>query len=124
VPAVTELIIAEMLYLQYKDRSKPMYLYINSTGAPQTQQPPPGSSLSLFLLLWASCLAPSASLWGMRRNHGREMLLGRRATAAADAVPAGTTRADGETVGFETEGTAIYDTMCFVKNEVGRRLGV
>lgn len=29
----------------------------------------------------------------------------------------GTTRADGETVGFETEGTAIYDTMCFVKNE-------
>ena len=31
----------------------------------------------------------------------------------------GTTRADGETVGFETEGTAVYDTMCFVKNEVG-----
>ncbi|KAL4423092.1 hypothetical protein ABPG77_005897 [Micractinium sp. CCAP 211/92] len=61
VPAVTELIIAEMLYLQHKDRTKPMYLYINSTG---------------------------------------------------------TTRADGETVGFETEGTAIYDTMCFVKNEV------
>lgn len=61
VPAVTELIIAEMLYLQYKDRSKPIYLYINSTG---------------------------------------------------------TTRADGETVGFETEGTAIYDTMSFIKNEV------
>ena len=32
VPAVTELIIAELLYLQYKDRNKPMYLYINSTG--------------------------------------------------------------------------------------------
>lgn len=61
VPAVTELIIAEMLYLQSKDRVKPIYLYINSTG---------------------------------------------------------TTRADGETVGFETEGTAIYDTMCFIKNEV------
>ncbi|KAG7670724.1 putative ATP-dependent Clp protease proteolytic subunit-related protein 3, chloroplastic [Nannochloris sp. 'desiccata'] len=61
VPAVTELIIAEMLYLQYKDRTKPLYLYINSTG---------------------------------------------------------TTRADGETVGFETEGTAIYDTMSFIKNEV------
>lgn len=58
---MTELIIAEMLYLQYKDRSKPIYLYINSTG---------------------------------------------------------TTRADGETVGFETEGTAIYDTMSFIKNEV------
>lgn len=61
VPAVTELVICELLYLQYKDRSKPMYMYINSTG---------------------------------------------------------TCRADGETVGFETEGTAIYDTMCYVKNEV------
>eukprot|EP00891_Asterochloris_glomerata_P004179 jgi/Astpho2/4179/Aster-05146 len=61
VPAVTELIIAELLYLQYRDRTKPMFLYINSTG---------------------------------------------------------TSRADGETVGFETEGTAIYDTMCYVNNEV------
>jgi ATP-dependent Clp endopeptidase proteolytic subunit ClpP len=61
VPAVTELIIAELLYLQYKDRTKPVYLYINSTG---------------------------------------------------------TTRADGETVGFETEGTAIYDTISFIKNDV------
>ncbi|KFM22435.1 ATP-dependent Clp protease proteolytic subunit-related protein 3, chloroplastic [Auxenochlorella protothecoides] len=66
VPAVTELMIAEFMYLQYKDiqcvrAGKPIFLYINSTG---------------------------------------------------------TTRADGETVGFETEGTAIYDTMCFVKNEV------
>lgn len=32
VPAVTELIIAELLYLQYKDRNKPIFLYINSTG--------------------------------------------------------------------------------------------
>lgn len=61
VPAVSELIIAQLLYLQYTDAIKPIYLYINSTG---------------------------------------------------------TTRADGETVGFETEGTAIFDTMCYVKNEV------
>ena len=32
MPAVTELIVAELLYLQYKDRQKPIYLYINSTG--------------------------------------------------------------------------------------------
>ena len=32
VPAVTELIVAELLYLQYKDRQKPIFLYINSTG--------------------------------------------------------------------------------------------
>lgn len=63
VPAVTELIVAELLYLQYSDSSRPVYLYINSTG---------------------------------------------------------TTRADGETVGFETEGTAILDTMRYLKNEVRR----
>lgn len=32
VPSVTELLIAEFLYLQYEDDQKPMYLYINSTG--------------------------------------------------------------------------------------------
>lgn len=32
VPAVTELIMAELLYLQYEDAEKPVYMYINSTG--------------------------------------------------------------------------------------------
>ena len=32
VPSVTELILAELLYLQYDDPNKPIYLYINSTG--------------------------------------------------------------------------------------------
>ncbi|KAJ0047628.1 hypothetical protein Pint_15765 [Pistacia integerrima] len=32
VPSVTELILAEFLYLQYEDADKPIYLYINSTG--------------------------------------------------------------------------------------------
>ncbi|NEP56400.1 MAG: ATP-dependent Clp protease proteolytic subunit [Symploca sp. SIO2G7] len=32
VPAVTELIIAELLYLQYQDPDKPIRLYINSVG--------------------------------------------------------------------------------------------
>ncbi|GAQ87296.1 ClpP protease complex subunit Peptidase S14 [Klebsormidium nitens] len=61
VPAVTELIIAEILYLQWIDGQKPIHIYINSTG---------------------------------------------------------TARADGETVGMETEGFAIYDAMQNVKNEV------
>lgn len=29
---MTELILAEFLYLQYEDPKKPIYLYINSTG--------------------------------------------------------------------------------------------
>lgn len=61
VPAVTELIVSELLYLQYTDQNKPCYIYINSTGC---------------------------------------------------------TRADGEVVGFETEATAIYDTMKYIGNEV------
>ena len=61
VPAVTELLVAELLYLQYRDRSKPIYMYINSTGC---------------------------------------------------------SRADGETVGFETEAYAVYDTMMYVKNSI------
>ncbi|KAM7256877.1 hypothetical protein ACFE04_012618 [Oxalis oulophora] len=32
VPSVTELLLAEFLYLQYDDADKPVYLYINSTG--------------------------------------------------------------------------------------------
>eukprot|EP01018_Ginkgo_biloba_P035579 Gb_12676 [translate_table: standard] len=61
VPAVTELVIGELLYLQWLDPRQPTYVYINSTG---------------------------------------------------------TSRADGETVGMETEGFAIYDTMRQMKNEI------
>lgn len=32
VPAVTELLLAELLYLQYDDPRKPIYMYINSVG--------------------------------------------------------------------------------------------
>ncbi|GAV80495.1 CLP_protease domain-containing protein [Cephalotus follicularis] len=61
VPAVTELIIAELMYLQWMDPKQPIYLYINSTG---------------------------------------------------------TTRDEGETVGMESEGFAIYDAMMQLKNEI------
>lgn len=33
VPAVTELIVAELLYLNYENPDKPVYMYINSSGA-------------------------------------------------------------------------------------------
>ncbi|CAL5400552.1 unnamed protein product [Camellia sinensis] len=61
VPAVTELVIAELMYLQWMDPKEPIYIYINSTG---------------------------------------------------------TTRDDGETVGMESEGFAIYDAMMQLKNEI------
>ncbi|HAG82997.1 MAG TPA: ATP-dependent Clp protease proteolytic subunit [Cyanobacteria bacterium UBA12227] len=58
VPAVTELIVAQLLFLQYQDPDKPIKIYINSTG---------------------------------------------------------TSRYDGEPVGFETEAFAICDTMNYIK---------
>ncbi|XP_023645314.1 ATP-dependent Clp protease proteolytic subunit-related protein 3, chloroplastic [Capsella rubella] len=61
VPAVTELVVAELMYLQWLDPKEPIYIYINSTG---------------------------------------------------------TTRDDGETVGMESEGFAIYDSLMQLKNEV------
>ena len=54
VSAVTELVIAQILWLQFMDNKEPIHMYLNSTG---------------------------------------------------------TTRADGETVAFESEGMAIYDAM-------------
>eukprot|EP00239_Pterosperma_sp_CCMP1384_P008652 CAMPEP_0197857462 /NCGR_PEP_ID=MMETSP1438-20131217/30563_1 /TAXON_ID=1461541 /ORGANISM="Pterosperma sp., Strain CCMP1384" /LENGTH=171 /DNA_ID=CAMNT_0043473307 /DNA_START=418 /DNA_END=933 /DNA_ORIENTATION=+ len=38
VPAVTELILAEMLYLQFEDADKPIIFYINSTGTTKEGQ--------------------------------------------------------------------------------------
>jgi ATP-dependent protease ClpP protease subunit len=36
VPAVTELVISELLWLNYAAPDKPVYVYINSTGEPGT----------------------------------------------------------------------------------------
>ena len=33
VPAVTELVISELLWLNYSSRDKPVYLYVNSIGS-------------------------------------------------------------------------------------------
>ncbi|KAK7330826.1 hypothetical protein VNO77_25030 [Canavalia gladiata] len=38
VPAVSELLVAEFLHLQYDDYEKPIYLYINSTGTTKGNQ--------------------------------------------------------------------------------------
>ena len=32
VPAVTELMLAELMYLQYDNPTKPVFMYINSAG--------------------------------------------------------------------------------------------
>lgn len=51
VPSVTELILAEFLYLQYEDEEKPIYLYINSTGTTKVNRVFYVIQLSLELFL-------------------------------------------------------------------------
>ncbi|KAA8491374.1 putative ATP-dependent Clp protease proteolytic subunit-like [Porphyridium purpureum] len=50
VPAVTELIIAELLYLQYNDASKPIFMYINSTGTTNPDGSPAGFETEAFAI--------------------------------------------------------------------------
>ena len=50
VPAVTELIIAELLYLQYEDPDKPIKIYINSTGTSNYNGEPIGFETEAFAI--------------------------------------------------------------------------
>ena len=56
VPSVTELILAEFLYLQYDDADKPIYLYLNSTGTTKVRSPFPLLILEAILRL-SLCLS-------------------------------------------------------------------
>ena len=47
VAAVTELVVAELMYLQWMDPKAPIYIYINSTGTTRDD----GESVSSFLLV-------------------------------------------------------------------------
>lgn len=50
VPAVTELIIAELLFLQYEDPEKPIKIYINSTGTSYYNGEPVGFETEAFAI--------------------------------------------------------------------------
>eukprot|EP00580_Thalassiosira_gravida_P003235 CAMPEP_0201620956 /NCGR_PEP_ID=MMETSP0492-20130828/45486_1 /ASSEMBLY_ACC=CAM_ASM_000837 /TAXON_ID=420259 /ORGANISM="Thalassiosira gravida, Strain GMp14c1" /LENGTH=262 /DNA_ID=CAMNT_0048090323 /DNA_START=37 /DNA_END=825 /DNA_ORIENTATION=+ len=50
VPAVTELVIAELLYLNYEDQSKPVTMYINSSGTMTAGGQPVGFETEAFAI--------------------------------------------------------------------------
>ncbi len=50
VPAVTELIIAQLLYLQYEDPEKPIKIYINSIGTTGYEGKPVGFETEAFAI--------------------------------------------------------------------------
>ncbi|KAL9326759.1 hypothetical protein ACSQ67_007404 [Phaseolus vulgaris] len=86
VPSVTELILAEFLYLQYEADDKPIYLYINSTGT-------------------------TKGLLDLESHVVRGVDTGREGTR--DVCIGGVI--GGEKLGYETEAFAIYDVMRYVK---------
>ena len=66
VPAVTELMLAELLYLQYDNPTRPIYMYINSTGVAVSGAGGVGQALSLRQeavnrRLWGGRLLAAAS---------------------------------------------------------------
>ena len=147
VPAVTELVLAEMLYLQYDNPTRPIYMYINSTGVIVS-----GARAPLLLLVITMAqphrpLAPpprcSARLGTAEACGG-----GRGCVVAGRAAPAShQTRQPGSCgqhagcspcpdrtccrppvlarpqkgsgkLGYESEAFAIYDTMRYIKPPV------
>lgn len=52
VPAVTELVISELMYLQWSDPKEPIYLYINSTGTTRAD----GETVMGFQLAVCNCM--------------------------------------------------------------------
>ena len=50
VPAVTELIIAELLYLNYESRTDPITMYINSSGTTTANGQPVGFETEAFAI--------------------------------------------------------------------------
>jgi ATP-dependent protease ClpP protease subunit len=57
VPAVTELVVAQLMYLEWMNSKEPVYIYINSTGTARDD----GEPVSM-LILFGSWLAVNYSL--------------------------------------------------------------
>jgi ATP-dependent protease ClpP protease subunit len=144
VPAVTELIISELLWLNYAAPEKPIYLYINSSGAhargmhasaaagathqlamltPARPPAPPASwQCALQLGCWPRPPAGDAPASPARAGACPPAHAATRASLPAPPAPppaaAGSQTAMGEAVAFDTEATAILDTMAYVRPEI------
>lgn len=94
VPSVTELVISELLWLNYASPEKPIYVYINSTGM---------SIVDTYILTRYYVYLP----------------LPTDDALTCVVLPAiGSQTTQGEAVAFETEATAILDTMAYVRPDI------
>lgn len=127
VPAVTELILAELLYLQYDNPSRPVYMYINSAGVTVSVRPVVvtgsdaahdcdndvvrnSSAMPCYSMAAFTSAAPvqkhPSDIQTQATSHAK-------ASSSAAALQKG-----GEKLGYESEAFAIYDTMKYIKPSV------
>lgn len=123
VQQVTELVISELLWLNYASPEKPIYLYINSTGGCPGRLPrrclvlwraaavgsvmlpiSPAPASAARMGLWLSC--PTATFRIVHWPH------------ASPLPPAGSQTLNGEAVGFETEAYAILATLGYIRPDI------
>lgn len=123
VQQVTELVISELLWLNYASPEKPIYLYINSTGgcpgrlrrrclvlrraaavrsAMLPISPAPASAARVGL--WLSCPTATCMIVHWPRS--------------SPLPPAGSQTLNGEAVGFETEAYAILATLGYIRPDI------
>ena len=112
VPQVTELLLAELLYLQYDSPTRPIYMYINSTGvavrACACVCGGGGHAARGAGARWGlpACLAgpPSHPLPQLPPTH-----------PLPPHPPSRRAQKGAGKLGYEAEAFAIYDTMRYVK---------
>ncbi len=94
VPAVTELLLAELLYLQYDQPNQPIYMYINSTGVTVGVLCLQGVcfyclTMGVLTMVCTNLCVPKQMSCYPQKSGGK--------------------------LGYEAEAFAIYDTMRYVK---------
>lgn len=127
VPAVTELIVAELLFLNFDSPEKPVYFYINSTGSQasrraavaciRTSTSGPPQQLPAALQSQASTVLLSSA--PNRSSHPcRSALPPVNALLTPPSLRRSAQTQEGQSVGFETEAYAIMDTLRYIRPDV------
>ena len=116
VPAVTELMLAELLYLQYDSPTRPIYMYINSTGVAVRRKCPAAARLPSRA--GNSCQPFPCTMQPPSAGGGGAPGWPGPAHAQPPNHPPPQLQKGAGKLGYEAEAFAIYDTMRFIKPPV------
>ncbi|PNY09774.1 ATP-dependent clp protease proteolytic subunit-related protein chloroplastic-like [Trifolium pratense] len=114
IPSVTELMIAEFLYLQNDDPTKPIYMYINSTGTFKVLR---GNDvkITIFLVGIHNLMLHDPTLCCTAHSiFGRN---GKRPGCMLGSLSPSLHQGDRK-LGYETEALAVYDLMRHMRTPI------